>query len=130
MSTLNNREFSVRYNKVMSLLDEHLITKGELNLLIVELGRCADNVAMLEHRLEEKIRKLEERLVRGAADVVVLEYRLAAINSVFWTCVLIGFGIAISEWVPSWWYVFGGVLLIGFVMKIFEWMSALRDMSS
>lgn len=64
MSTfIPHGESSIRYNRIMALLDDRLITKDELEALIAELGRGADNVGLLEYKLEEKIRASEQRIL-------------------------------------------------------------------
>ncbi|MEE9345657.1 MAG: hypothetical protein V3U88_08625 [Methylococcales bacterium] len=71
----------------MDLLDDRLMTKGELESLIGELGRGADNVGLLEYKLEQKIRESEQRLSDK------LERRMV------WIVVLTVFVIDFFRWV-------------------------------
>lgn len=63
--SLSHKEFSVRYNRVMIILDKHLITKGEIESLLAELEK--DMAKLIKYDLNEKIderadKRIDERL--------------------------------------------------------------------
>lgn len=60
-NSLSHKEFSVRYNRVMKLLDDHLISKKELEPLIQELWH--DSEQLIKYSLREQIDELEDRIL-------------------------------------------------------------------